>query len=156
MKKIQCHDSRSVIIPPSTGPSTLVTANTMAIEPWRRARSFGGTRSPMMICASGMKPPEPMPWMARNAISCVMLCAKPHSTEPSRKVASAVKIIGRRPYWSASLPYSGIVAVDASTYAVTTHDKWFMPPRSPTMRGRAVATMLWSSAPRPSTAIRAR
>ncbi|MNT99283.1 hypothetical protein D3C72_2420960 [compost metagenome] len=65
-------------------------------------------------------------------------------------------IMGRRPYWSASLPYRGMVAVEASTYAVTTHDRWAMPPRSSTMRGKAVATMLWSSAPSPSTAIRPR
>ena len=69
----------------------------------------------MMIWASGMKPPEPRPWIARNTISWNMLCAKPHSTEPTRKVIKAVKIIGRRPYWSASLPYSGMVAVEAST-----------------------------------------
>ena len=44
-----------------------------------------------------------------------MFCASPHKTDPSKKVNKAVKIIGRRPYWSASLPYSGMVAVDAST-----------------------------------------
>src|SRR4051812_41729139 len=30
--------------------------------------------------------------------------------------------------------------------AVTTQDRWAIPPRSPTMRGRAVLTMFWSSA----------
>src|SRR5689334_10367661 len=38
------------------------------------------------------------------------------------------------------------MTVDATRYAVTTHDRWFRPPRSPTMVGSAVATMVWSSA----------
>ncbi len=51
-----------------------------------------------------------------------------------------------RPYWSPSLPHSGVAAVDASRYAVTTQDRCSRPPRSLTMVGRAVETMVWSSA----------
>ena len=36
--------------------------------------------------------------------------------------------------------------VEASRYAVTTQERWFNPPRSPTMVGSAVATIVWSSA----------
>ena len=35
--------------------------------------------------------------------------------------------------------------VDASTYAVVTHSMWSTPPSSPTMVGRAVDTIVWSS-----------
>src|SRR5438445_746991 len=31
-------------------------------------------------------------------------------------------------------------------YDVTTHERWFSPPRSPTIVGSAVDTMVWSSA----------
>jgi hypothetical protein len=78
-----------VMRPPSSGPSTLHTANTATIAPWRRPRCAGGTRSPMMICESGSKPPAPSPWTARNRMSCSRLCAAPLSAEPIRKITMA-------------------------------------------------------------------
>jgi len=42
----------------------------------------------MMVVASGISPPPPMPWMARNAISDAMLQAQPHSSDPSRNTAT--------------------------------------------------------------------
>ena len=53
-----------------------------------------------------------------------------------------------RPYWSPSLPHSGVDTVEANRYAVTTQVRWDAPCRSPTMVGRAVDTMVWSSAAR--------
>ena len=47
---------------------------------------------------------------------------------------------------SPSLPQSGVEAVEASRYAVTIHDRCEAPPRSPTIVGNAVATIVWSSA----------
>jgi hypothetical protein len=38
------------------------------------------------------------------------------------------------------------VVVEVSMNAVTTQDRWAIPPSSPTMRGRAVLTMFWSRA----------
>src|SRR4051794_9220548 len=49
---------------------------------------------------------------------------------------------------SPSFPYSGVDAVVAIRYAVTTHDRWLIPPRSPTVVGRAVETIVWSRAAR--------
>jgi hypothetical protein len=37
------------------------------------------------------------------------------------------------------------VIVEASRYAVTTHERCCRPPRSPTIVGSAVATIVWSS-----------
>src|SRR5919204_3170767 len=42
----------------------------------------------------------------------------------------------------------GVETVDASRYDVTTHERWFRPPRSPTIVGNAVETIVWSSAAR--------
>src|SRR5438067_513610 len=39
----------------------------------------------------------------------------------------------------------GPLTVDASRYAVTTHDRCWRPPRSPTIVGSAVDTIVWSS-----------
>ena len=85
-----------------------------------------------------MSPPAPSPWSARNAISSVMFWAMPQSAEPTRKMTIAVCRTILRPYRSPSLPYSGPVTVDASRYAVTTHERWLRPPRSPTIVGSAV------------------
>ena len=49
---------------------------------------------------------------------------------------------------SPSLPYSGVETVAASRYDVTTHERWLRPPRSPTIVGSAVETIVWSSAAR--------
>jgi hypothetical protein len=40
------------------------------------------------------------------------------------------------------LPNSGTLTVDDSRYAVTTHEIWSSPPRSPTIVGSAVATIV--------------
>ncbi len=45
--------------------------------------------SPTMVLAIGCTPPAPSPWMARNATSCGMECANPHSVEPSRNSSGA-------------------------------------------------------------------
>ncbi len=49
---------------------------------------------------------------------------------------------------SDSLPYIGVTAVAVSRYAVTTQDSECRSPKSRPMVGSAVATMVWSSAPR--------
>jgi hypothetical protein len=45
--------------------------------------------SPMIARASGMMPPAPMPWNARNAASSYIDWARPHSAEPSTKMTIA-------------------------------------------------------------------
>ncbi len=40
-------------------------------------------------------------------MSATMLHARPHSSEPTRNRPMPTIIIGLRPYWSASLEYSG-------------------------------------------------
>jgi hypothetical protein len=57
-------------------------------------------------------------------------------------MASRNKVL--RPTRSPSLPHIGVVTVEANMYAVTTQDRWAAPPRSRTMVGSAVDTMVWS------------
>ena len=75
-----------------------------------------------------------------------MLRDWPHSAEPTRKITIAPRNRYLRPYWSPSLPQTCVVAVEASMYAVTTQDRWDRPPRSLTIVGSAVDTIVWSSA----------
>ena len=75
-----------------------------------------------------------------------MLRDSPHSAEPIRKITIAAWNSLLRPYWSPSFPHSGADTVVASRYAVITQDRWLSPPRSPTIVGSAVATIVWSSA----------
>lgn len=71
-----------------------------------------------------------------------MLWARPHRSEAHKKEPMLNASNGRRPNMSDSLPYIGVAMVEVSMNAVTTHDIWARPPRSLTMVGRAVETML--------------
>ena len=70
----------------------------------------------------------------------------PDRTDPARKITIAAWKKIFRPYWSPSLPHSGVETVAASRYAVMTQAMCEPPFRSPTIVGSAVETMVWSSA----------
>ena len=74
------------------------------------------------------------------------MCAMPQKIEATTKIATQTWKIILRPNRSPSLPASAVAIVSASRYAVTTQDRWVAPPRSPTMVGNAVPTIVWSSA----------
>src|SRR5215475_11194613 len=59
----------------------------------------------------------------------------------------AMRSVKRRPWISAILPYSGMIAVDASRYAVISHGRLCTSPKARRIVGSAVARMVWSSAP---------
>ena len=71
-----------------------------------------------------------------------MFWLSPQSAEPTRKITIADCSTILRPYWSPSFPYTGPATVEESRYAVTTHDRSETPPRSPTIVGSAVATIV--------------
>ena len=64
------------------------------------------------------------------------------------KITIATSIIRRRPWMSESLPNSGVTAVAASRYAVTTQDRFSTSASARPMVGSAGATMVCSSAER--------
>ncbi len=104
----------SVKNPPSSGPATLATPKTAPNAPWYLPRSRAGTTSATIAWASTIRPPPPSPCSARNAISSIMFWARPHSAEPIRKTTIAAWNRPLRPYWSPSLPHSGVEAVVAN------------------------------------------
>ena len=99
---------------------TDATPKTAPNAPWYLPRSRAGTMSPMIAWVSTSRPPPPMPWTARKAISSTMFLAWPQRAEPMRKITMAPRNRYLRPYWSPSLPQTWVLAVEASRYAVTT------------------------------------
>lgn len=83
-------------------------------SPWYLPRSRGGTMSPTIAIDSTISPPPPSPCSARKPMSCGMFCARPHRADPIRKSTMADWKSFLRPYWSPSLPHSGVAAVEAS------------------------------------------
>ena len=69
----------------------------------------------MVAIAPMSRPPAPRPCSARNAMSWSIECARPDRAEPARKITIAIMSQRLRPYMSPSLPYSGVVTVEAST-----------------------------------------
>ncbi len=84
-----------------------------------------------------------------------MFQATAHSSDPSRNSAAPATSTGLRPKVSESLPYTGRVTVTASRYPEKSQEKTEKPPRSPTICGTAVETMVASSAARAIASIRA-
>ena len=70
--------------------------------------------SPTIACAPTISPPPPRPWTARKAMSSIMLWLSPERIEPTRKITIAAWKKTLRPYWSPSLPQSGVETVAAS------------------------------------------
>jgi hypothetical protein len=60
------------------------------------------------------KPPPPMPWMVRPAISILMLVLHPQMALPTKKTAFANSSTGLRPKISLTLPHVGVAAAAAS------------------------------------------
>ncbi len=90
--------------------------------------------------------PPPNPCTARQPISHVIPGASPHIAEaPTNRPAASWKT-RLRPNWSPNFPASTVAIVFASRYDDTTHDRCSAPPRSPTIVGSAVETIVWSSA----------
>ncbi len=100
----------------------------------------------MTAIAVTISSPAAKPWTARQLISHGIPWARPQSMEAITKVAAAIWKSRLRPNWSPNLPASTVAIVSARRYDETTHDRWPPPPRSPTIEGSAVETMVWSSA----------
>ena len=109
-------------IPPSNGPSTVVTPKTAPSIPWYRPRSRSGMTSPISAVAVTVSPPAPSPWIARAAISHSIDCAAPLSAEPITNTTIDTWKTILRPNRSPSLPTTAVITVSASRYEVTTHD----------------------------------
>ena len=93
------------------------------------------------IMTSDMRPPTPMPWMTRTAMSMFVSVEKPAMTVPTVKRMSESWMRILRSTRSASFPQIGVETAVARRLAVMTHVycDW-VPPRSAMMTGIEVET----------------
>jgi hypothetical protein len=154
-RKIQRQSVYVASTPPTPGPATADTAHTVDSLDWIFGRSLRGYRSAARVCTVPWRAPPPRPCTTRNAISAPMFQASAHSREPSRKRTAPATSTGLRPKVSESLPYTGRVTVTASRYPENSQENTEKPPRSPTICGTAVATMVESRAASAIASIRA-
>jgi hypothetical protein len=93
---------------------TVATPNTAPIAPWYLPRSRSGMTSAISAIAVTIRPPAPMPCTARQAISSVMLVARPHRNEPVMNTIAETWKTTLRPNRSPNLPTSTVATVSAS------------------------------------------
>ncbi len=113
-KKIQCQFSTWMIVPPSSGPSVGASIIGTATRPITRPIRLGPAASAMMICASGMIMPPPMPCSTRKKISSVSVVARPQSSEPSVKSVREMRKTRLAPKRREAQPVTGITAASES------------------------------------------
>ena len=113
IQKTQRQPGPSVKKPPSSGPATEDTANTPPMTPMYLPRSRAGTTSAIAAWERMISPPPPRPWIARAAMRTSMVPASAPTTEPAMNTRIAPRSRGLRPIRSPSLPYTGIMIVEA-------------------------------------------
>ncbi len=86
--KIQCHESRCVSTPPTSGPTIAATPQVAATRPSAAPRRSCGMRSAIAAVATGKMPPAPNAWIARAARKTGQLGAAIASTDPAAKIAT--------------------------------------------------------------------
>ena len=104
--------------------------------------------SPITVKVLDISTAAPAPCTPLKMISWSMFWDTPASADPSRNTPIPTMNSSFRPYMSDIRPTTGTRDVDITRYAATTQDIWLSPPRSVTILGRAVATMVMSSAAR--------
>ena len=102
--------------------------------------------SAIIAVAVTVRPPPPMPCRAREPISHVIDSERPASIEATVNSTMLPMKIDLRPNRSPNLPPRIVAIVWVSRYAVTTQLMCSAPPRSPTIVGSAVATIVESRA----------
>ena len=111
--KSQRQETLSTISPDRTIPNPPPMPNTAETSPIATP-SFSRGNSSRMIPKLRGKTAPPAPWIARATINAQMFQAQAAATEPTRKIARLITSRRSLPYWSPSLPRSG-VATDATS-----------------------------------------
>ena len=115
----QRHERYSTIRPEKTIPRPPPTPNTDESSPIPTLTFSGGNSSRMIPKLSGKTAP-PVPDSARKPIREPMFHANAPPIVPMRKIVSATMRIRSFPYWSPSLPSSGVATEAVSRNAVST------------------------------------
>ena len=100
-----------MMIPERTRPSPPPIANTAETVPTATPTLSSGNSSLMIAKLSGKTAP-PVPCTMRNPIRNQMFGARAAPTQPTKKMPRLIRSSRSLPYWSPSLPSSG-VATDA-------------------------------------------
>ena len=114
------HERWSTITPESTIPKPPPTPNTAESRPIPVPTRSGGNSSRMIANESGNSAP-PAPESARKAISDGRFHANAAPTQPARKRPRLTSSSRSFPYWSPSLPRTGVVTAAETRNAVSTH-----------------------------------
>jgi len=75
----------------------LALMNMIEVRPWITGRSRGESRSAMMVCAIGKRPPPPIPCRPRAMTNTQKVGASAQATEPATKMPIAIIRMERRP-----------------------------------------------------------
>ena len=103
-KNTDCHPRCSTISPPTVGPRASARPDIPAHRPMARARSCGGNVTVMIDRVPGMRSAAPIPWMARNAMSCPVPWDRPQPSDARVNTARPDRKILFRPYRSPRMP----------------------------------------------------
>lgn len=97
--------------PPRGPPTAAPVAKTRFPNPCHVPLAFKETKSEVTIVDMEVKPPPPIPAIARAMHSWVKVLDKPQSRDPIKKIREANKVAGLRPKMSDNRPYKGWKAV---------------------------------------------
>ena len=100
--------------PPTIGPPIGASSMGMLRIDISRPRRPGPASRVMIMNPSGNSMPPPMPCTTRNTMSCTIVDATAHSSEPSVKATTDPMNSRLVPNRSAAQPVSGITAANAS------------------------------------------
>ncbi len=103
---------KSVMNPPSTGPSTFANPNTDDRIPMYLPLSLGGKTSATTMNGMVMSIPPPIPWSPLKKVSSIMFWEKPQRTDVVINIIIPVIRNFLRPYISDNFPDSIIAMVD--------------------------------------------
>ena len=106
IKKTHLQVVLSFMTPPSMGPSKYAIAKVNEVMLPYRANLFAGTISGTTTKPKDMVPEPPMPWKARNMMSCVIVWADPHAPEAITKIMMDVTKHVFRPTISLTLAHA--------------------------------------------------
>lgn len=85
-------------------------AQTPPIMPKYAPLSRMANRSDMQMLTKTIRPPPPMPWMTRAAMSMFIFTDTAASREPTKKMALVTSRMGFLPKISDTLPHIGVAA----------------------------------------------
>ncbi len=121
IKNAHRHDKCSMSHPPRTGPMAVVIAVAPDHVPIARPRSLSPNDALIRARLPGTRNAAPTPWIARAAINCWTLAARPQATDAIANTATPSRNILRRPNRSPIDPPTRISAASVSPYDSTTH-----------------------------------